>query len=130
MFIYFIFFPFQKNDNLYSNYSLFELIELIILYLILFVCVGGGSLLIFQKFMSITIKYFKRIHENSAEIISSYINVILTSLSMLIKIILNYKIIKQFDYFNSKKKIFNLYYNDLYYSFCDFFFSSIYFWLL
>ena len=77
--------------------------------------------------MSITIKYFKRIHENSAEIISSYINVIVTSLSMLIKIILNYKIIKQFDYFNSKKKIFNLYYNDLYYSFCDFFFSSIYF---
>ena len=127
MFIYFIFFPFQKNDNLYSNYSLFELIELIILYLILFVCVGGGSLLIFQKFMSITTKYFKQIQENSAEIISSYINVIVTSLSMLIKIILNYKIIKQFDYFNSKKKIFNLYYNDLYYSFCDFFFSSIYF---
>ena len=130
MFIYFIFFPFQKNDNLNSNYFLFELIELIILYLILFVCVGGGSLLIFPKFMYFTIKYFKRIHENSVEIISSYINVIVTSLSMLIKIILNYKIIKQFDYFNSKKKIFNLYYNDLYYSFCDFFFSSIYFWLL
>ena len=57
LFILFLF-PFQKNENLNLNYSLFELIELTILYLILFISVGGGSLLIFQKFMSVTIKYF------------------------------------------------------------------------
>ena len=103
LFILFLF-PFQKNDNLNSNYSLFELIELIILYLILFVCVGGVSFLIFQKFMSVIIEYFEQFNENSTEIIISYINVLVTLLSMLIKIFLNHIIIKQFDYSINKRK--------------------------
>jgi len=106
LFILFLF-PFQKNENLNLNYSLFELIELTILYLILFISVGGGSLLIFQKFMSVTIKYFKqlcKINEIYIELISSYISVLVTLLSMFIKIYLNHIIIKQFDYSIQKRK--------------------------
>ena len=51
LFILYIF-PFQNSEQLYLNYSFFELISLIICYLILFVCVGGGGLLIYQKFVS------------------------------------------------------------------------------
>ena len=51
LFILYIF-PFQNSEQLYLNYSFFELISLIIYYLILFVCVGGGGLLIYQKFVS------------------------------------------------------------------------------
>jgi hypothetical protein len=105
LFILFLF-PFL-ND---IDYSIFELIELIIIFLILFVSVGGGSLLIFQKFMSVIMKYFEHtflIRKDINESISSFISVLISLLSMLIKITLNYIIIKLFD--NSQKRKFSIY---------------------
>ena len=57
--------------------------------------------------MSVTIKYFKqlcKINEIYIELISSYISVLVTLLSMFIKIYLNHIIIKQFDYSIQKRK--------------------------
>ena len=77
LFILFLF-PFL-ND---INYSIFELVELIIIFLILFVSVGGCSLLIFQKFMSVILKYFEHTilirKDIVRESISSFISILIT----------------------------------------------------
>ena len=97
-------FPFHKEKRLDNNYSAFELIELVIIYIILFLSVGGGSLFYYQKFISVfndwvsSFEFFKL----SSNLYSSFFIFVISSLSMLTKIELNYII---FNKFNNNYKI-------------------------
>ena len=105
-------FPFHKIDELEKNYSAFEFIEFLIIYIILFLCVGGGSLFYYQKFISVfnnwisSFEFFKPF----SNLISSLFIFIISSLSMLTKIELNYIILNKFDYSVNKRLFFVFYF--------------------
>ena len=121
-------FPFHKGDDLEIKYSLFELIELLIFYIILFFCAGGSSLFYYKKFISEFNdwqgEWIKKddngnvvIDENGYELnfnflkqtMNSAIIFLISCLSMLIKIELNFLIINKFHY-SVNKRLFSLFY--------------------
>ena len=114
-------FPFHKGERLDKNYSAFEFIEFLIIYVILFLCVGGGSLFYYQKFISVfndwisSFEFFKPF----SNLISSLFIFVISCLSMLTKIELNYIILNKFN--NVSKRLFSVF-NFLVYFF--FFFVS------
>ena len=116
-------FPFHEGEDLEKKYSYLELIELLIFYLLLFFCAGGSSLFYYKKFISEFNDFYLKKDEDNKEIflklvINSVIIFIISCLSMLIKIELNFVIIYYFHY-SEKKRLFSF----LYFLVYVFFFS-------